>query len=402
MIVRARTVLTIDGRPIGDGAVVVDGGRIVDVGPYTEVQRRHTAEALDLGDRVLLPGLINAHCHLDYTCLQGRIPPPESFTQWIAAINRAKADLSPNDYVASINEGFNEARRFGTTTILNLTAVAAVIERTTAPMRTCWFPELIDVRAPGHADEIVDQAVEALGQARFAASPCCGLAPHAPFTASPRLYRRSIDLAPVITTHIAESTDEMQMFRDASGPLYEFLSSIGRDMSDCGGNTPMQEFLRRIPEPVLERSIVVHANELTDDDLTMLRHLRRKFHVVHCPRNHAYFRHSRFPFAQLRRLGFNIALGTDSLASNDDLNLFAEMRQFRNAFSDVRPSEILEMVTTNAARAIGCKGSLGVIRAGARADLIALPSTSTHDFAAEIMDFTGRPWLMLDGVVMEQ
>src|SRR5947209_7292597 len=134
MIVRARAFLTMVGPAIANGAVVVDGGRIVDVGQYDEVQRRHSGEVLDLGDQVVLPGLINAHCHLDYTGLRGRIPGPKSFTQWITSINMAKAELSPNDYVLAINRGFNEARRFGTTTICNLTAVAAAIERVTAPI----------------------------------------------------------------------------------------------------------------------------------------------------------------------------------------------------------------------------------------------------------------------------
>src|SRR3982750_3210463 len=102
MIIRARSVLTMDGPPIEDGAVAVSGGIIADVGTFTDVRRRSSGVVHDLGERVLLPGLINAHCHLDYTCLRGAIPPPSSFTNWIDAINERKAALKPDDYVRSI------------------------------------------------------------------------------------------------------------------------------------------------------------------------------------------------------------------------------------------------------------------------------------------------------------
>src|SRR5713101_5682068 len=115
MIIRARVVVTMDGPPIDNGTVVISGDRIVEVGKFSEISKRHSSEdVVDLGEQALLPGLINVHCHLDYTCLRGKIPRQKSFTDWIRAINAAKAKLSPEDYVASISEGFAEAKRFGT------------------------------------------------------------------------------------------------------------------------------------------------------------------------------------------------------------------------------------------------------------------------------------------------
>src|SRR5437588_3634571 len=167
MIVRARVVVTMDGPPIENGAVVISGNRIVDVGTFPEISARHSGQELvDLGEQALLPGFINAHCHLDYTCLRGKIPPQKSFADWIRAINAEKAKLSSNDYVASINDGFAEAKRFGTTTIANLTAFPGLIPEISAPIRTWWFAELIDVRAPDRASELVDLATESLGSAR--------------------------------------------------------------------------------------------------------------------------------------------------------------------------------------------------------------------------------------------
>src|SRR5205809_4171249 len=134
MIIRARTVVPMDGAPIENGAVAVSGNQIADVGKFDQIRARNRGEIIDLGEQAVLPGLINAHCHLDYTCLRGKIPPQKSFTDWIRAINAAKATLSPGDYVASINEGFAEAKRFGTTTVANLTAFPDLIPQITPPI----------------------------------------------------------------------------------------------------------------------------------------------------------------------------------------------------------------------------------------------------------------------------
>src|SRR6266566_6861231 len=163
MIIRARTVATMDGPPIDNGAVAISGNRIIDVGEFHGVSARHSGqETVDLGEQALLPGLINAHCHLDYTCLRGKIPPQKSFADWIGAINTEKAKLSEQDYLASIAEGFAEAKRFGTTTVANLTAFPELIPGVNPPIRTWWFAELIDVRDPDRARELVDLAMDAL------------------------------------------------------------------------------------------------------------------------------------------------------------------------------------------------------------------------------------------------
>src|SRR5437660_12097898 len=140
MIIRARVVITMDGPPIENGAVAVSGDRIADVGKFPEISARHAGdEIVDLGECILLPGLINAHCHLDYTCLRGKIPRQKSFTNWIRAINAEKAGLTAQDYVASINAGSAEAYRFGTTTIANLTAFPELIASTDEAVQTWWF-----------------------------------------------------------------------------------------------------------------------------------------------------------------------------------------------------------------------------------------------------------------------
>src|SRR5437763_8226907 len=414
MIIRARNVVTMDGAPIEDGAVRVTGNRIAEVGKFPKFASEND-EILDLGECILLPGLINANCQLDSTCLRGKIPRLTSFTNWIRAINTEKAGLTAEDYVASINAGLAEARRYGTTTIANMTAFPEVIASTDEAVRTWWFAELIDVRGPKHATEIVDSAVESLKRANN-----WGLAPHAPFTASTNVFRRCQEIAlrenTLLTTHLAESREEMEMFRDRSGPLFEFLQSLGRSMDDCGGTTPLEIFFRGLElsrgDPSIQAGwavslqktapwIIAHLNELTESDFDLLSEIRQKFSIAHCPRSHAYFRHSDFQLPRLQRLGFTVCLGTDSLASNDDLSLFAEMRAFEKEFPDVAPEEMLKMVTVNSARALRQENALGKIRSGFVADLIAVPCTRSTPIFEEIIGFERAvTWSMMGGRIL--
>jgi cytosine/adenosine deaminase-related metal-dependent hydrolase len=404
MIVRARAVVTMDGSPVENGAVAVSGNRIVDVGKFDQIKMRNSGSVLDLGEQALMPGLINAHCHLDYTCLHEKIPRQKSFTNWIRAINSEKSKLAPEDYVASINDGFAETKRFGTTTMANLTAFPELIQQLPdEPIRVWWFAELIDVRSPDRANELVASAVESLKSVQNH-----GLAPHALFTASKNLYQRCEQAGQgiVLTTHLAESREEMEMFRDASGPLYEFMKNIGRPMDDCGHGTPLMHFIKArdssTPKAFGARNdndwIVAHLNELTESDFELLERLKTKFHVVHSPRSHEYFGHSGFSFKRLHALGFNVCLGTDSLASNQSLSLFAEMRAFQTSEPESSPEKILEMVTVNPALALRQQNALGRIRPGFRADLIAIPCSQGGDLFREIVAFDGEvDWITING-----
>jgi cytosine/adenosine deaminase-related metal-dependent hydrolase len=401
-IVRSRVVVSMMGEPIENGAVAVTGNQITGVGRFEEIKAGYGGDVVDLGEQILLPGLINAHCHLDYTQLRGQIPPQKSFTDWIRAINASKAALSEQDYVASIDAGLAESRKFGTTTLLNLEAFPELLPRLARPpLRVWWCAEMIDVRKPVSVPEVSENLRD-----WFASHPewlgGFGLAPHAPFTASAQLFSAASEISRKhhvpTTTHVAESHEEMQMFRDASGPLYDFLQSIGRPMDDCGGNTPFS-FLLQSQAPD-ERWIVAHLNELTDEDFDILSRGKR-FHIAHCPRSHTFFKHTPFELRKLRARGFNICLGTDSLASNSSLSLFSEMRGLLRKEPWISPREAVTMVTVNAARAIGQGDSLGTIRPGFLADLIAIPFAETGAAPFDtIVAFEGAvPWTMVNGEI---
>ena len=405
MIYRAKTVVTMDGPPIDDGAVAVAGERIAAVGPFAEV-RAGGGAVTDLGELVLLPGLINAHCHLDFTSLRGKIAPQRSFADWIMQINGLRRDLSDEDYLDSIALGFDEAKSWGTTTMANIESMPALLSRMAPPpLRTWWFAELIDVRPRLSAEEMIADALTSFrGKQEWRGG--FGLSPHAPYTASSQLTRLAAAAARhsglLLTMHLAESEEEMEMFREGRGRLFNFLQSLGRPTDDCDtGKTPLAVMLDR--EAIDERWIFVHLNELMEEDFTRLE-TGPRFHIAHCPRSNRYFRHRPFALDRMVDLGFNVCLGTDSLASNSSLSLFAEMRAVREAHPNYPSEWILEMATVNGARALHQENALGKIRPGFLADLIAFPMLKPgHDLFTEIISWDKKvPWMMISGNPMGQ
>jgi cytosine/adenosine deaminase-related metal-dependent hydrolase len=399
MILRARTLVTMNGPPIDDGAVAIKGNRIRAAGTFPEVAALFTGNVVDLGDQVLMPGLINAHCHLDYTMLRRAIQPPHGFTAWVQRLNAIKRSLRDEDYLVAIALGFAELRKWGTTTVLNIESFPELMGRIPPPpIRTWWFYEMIDVRQRITTEDVLEgAAIFFRKQTDWLGG--FGLSPHAPYTASAPLYQLASACARqdrmLLTTHLAESIEETAMFRRASGPLFDFMQSLGRDMSDCGHGSPLSLLLGR--DLIDSDWIVAHMNELDEPDFALLE--RTPLHIVHCPASHRYFGHQPFPMDRLRSIGINIALGTDSLASTDSLSLFDEMRHVCDLHPSVSPFDALEMATLNGARALRRPRDLGCIVPKARADLIALPIAPPAESLFEEIVGYRRPvdWVMVNG-----
>jgi cytosine/adenosine deaminase-related metal-dependent hydrolase len=405
MILRARTVLPIAGTPIEDGAVVVSGNTISAVGRFSDLRTAFDGDVIDLGEQVLMPGFVNAHCHLDYSMLRRAIQPQRSFTEWVRRINAVKRSLGPDDYRDAIARGFAELRRWGTTTVANIESFPELLpEMHPPPLRTWWFLEMIDLRHLVTSEDVVAGTL-----AFFEKFPGWlggfGLSPHAPYTASGPLFELVFEVSekldmPVMT-HVAESREEWEMFRHARGELYDFMARLDRWMHDCHrGNTPLRHVLNHTA--LGPRWILAHMNELDDSDFILLASFPRdrRPSIVHCPGSHRYFRHGPFPMPKLLELGINVCLGTDSLASTDSLSLPDEMRLLAEREPWLHPAEILAMATLNGAQALGMNA--GKIVPGALADLIALPvAGNVRSIHAEVLACREPvAWMMLDGKIL--
>jgi len=382
VIVRARTILPVAKPPIEDGAVVVVDGNISKVGRWNDIAPDANEHAVhDLGEVILLPGLVNAHCHLDYTDMAGRVPPQKSFVDWIKLITSAKSEWSYTEFAESWLRGARMLLETGTTTVADMEAVPELLPEvwSATPLRVVSFLEMTGVKSRRDPAMIVRDAsavIRSLPNDRCRA----GLSPHAPYSTVPELLRLSAGVAREhnwpVCTHVAESRQEFDMFVHARGEMFEWLRRNERDMADCGRGTPV-EHLDQIG--LLSHSLIaVHANYLADGDADLLG--RRGVSVAHCPRSHAYFQHDPFPFRELSRANVNICLGTDSLATvykkRSDavrLSMFDEMAAFADKHPDVDARTVVGLATLNGARALGLAGEAGEISPGAYADIIAIP-----------------------------
>ena len=406
MLLRARVVVPVSQPPIDNGAVLISKGRIRAVGSWRELAKHSQGSVHELEDQILLPGLINTHCHLDYTAMAGLFDPPRRFTDWIKVITATKASWSDDEFAASWQRGADMLLRNGITTVGDVEALPALLpgawEKT--PLRVFSFLEMTGIRSRRKPRTVLN---EALAHATKLKHKRCKawLSPHAPYSTLPELLKLATAEARRrrwrVTTHVAESDQEFEMFMHAEGEMHDWLVRNERDNSDCGHGSPVQHLADC--GALTSALLAIHVNYLAPGDAELLG--KHGTHVVHCPRSHAYFRHQAFPYHALSENNVNICLATDSLASVTksgrqpiELNMFEEMREFARRFSVVHPETILEMVTIKAAKALGRAGTLGELSAGAAADLISIPASENEDPFETILKHHGPvSACMIDG-----
>ena len=369
------------------------------MGRWRELASRGRHTMVDLGETVLLPGLVNAHCHLDYTHMAGQFPPQKLFTDWLKLIVTTKAGWSLEEYAASWAGGAEMLLRTGTTTVADIEAVPMLLPRAWkgTSLRVISFLEMIGITGRRPPQTVLQEALDKLESLteppfRF------GLSPHAPYSTVPELLRLTAVAARQrdcpVAVHVAESAAEFEMFKEGGGEMFKWLQRSGRDMSDCGNGSPVQHLHRC--GLVNRRLLAVHVNYLAHGDASLLG--RGHANVVHCPRSHRYFHHEPFPLERLARAGANICLGTDSLATvfqkrhqPVELNLFEEMRALAQAMPSLSPRSILKMATVNGARALGINGQVGELSQKALADVIALPFTgASKDVYEAVLHLPGE------------
>jgi len=374
---RARCIIPMSSPIIEDGAIAVRDGVIIAVGRSTDLRKEYSSAVYhDLGEVILLPGLINAHCHLDYTMMRGQLTPGSSFSSWIEQIKILTESLQESDFLAAIDKGLQELGMWGCTTVFNIESFPNLLPSLPTTLLRLWqFIEVMDIRGSHqgeHGLAIIHDLLK---------NGCknLGISPHAPPTTSQELYRRSRNLAEQyhlpFCTHLAESEEEFEMFTQGSGGLFHFLKGLGRNMNDCGSRSPVQLLLEE--ELLPKGSLLVHMNILSAKDRELLASRAADFFVIHCPKTHQFFERAPFDWRFFSTHAYRLLLGTDSLASNDGLNLFAEMRVMSATAPDLTPEDILKMVTLHPAAAVEMSGRLGELSPGAMADIITIPFGGT-------------------------
>jgi cytosine/adenosine deaminase-related metal-dependent hydrolase len=383
---RAAWVIPVDRAPIENGGVVVEDGRIVSVlEPGTwNVE----PEPRDLGRVAIMPGLINAHTHLELSWLRGRVPPASRFTDWVKTLfamrGRPDGALSATQ-MAPIHEAIAEARASGTIAVGDISnSLAAVGPMREASLDGVVFHELLGFKERDGA--LIDSTRDMRSRAS-AAGARLSLAPHAPYSTSLELFkaiRTAVDgsACPIMSVHLGESAEEVEFLAAGSGPWRGVLETIGAWRDDW-----------RIPacDPVAyldrhgvidEKTLVIHGVQFDDRALSRLATIGAT--LVTCPRSNQWVGVGYPPIERFYHSGVKLAIGTDSLASVEDLNLFSEMKTMRWLAPKVPAAKILESATLTGARALGLE-DLGMLAPGKRAAMISVTLPADVDDVEEYL-----------------
>ena len=352
----------------------IAGERIVAVGEVPA-----GAELRDLGNVAILPGLVNAHTHLEFSDLAEPLGlPGEPLPAWIRRVVAGRR-ARPTGGTSGVAAGLSESIRAGTTTIGEIATgpwPAATGPECTGPDASlAVFRELIGL-APDMVAARLEIARAHLDEPWAAQRHPPGAQPACAYSVHPDLVRGLADLArergAPLAMHLAESPEELELLATGGGPFRTLLEEL---QAWAPGAIPLGarvlDYLRVLA--TAPRAVIVHGNYLAADEIEFLAANADRMSVVYCPRTHARFGHPRYPLAKLLAAGVPIALGTDSRASNPDLSLLTEMRFVARQHPEVASETILSMGTSNGARALGYGDELGTLAVGSRANLAVVP-----------------------------
>ncbi|HZZ73922.1 MAG TPA: amidohydrolase family protein [Pirellulales bacterium] len=385
---KARYLFPIDRQPLQDGYLTVRDGRI------SEIQTQKPAgESLDLGNVAILPGFVNPHTHLEFSELAHPLGRPGmSFPDWIRAVVERRRAISDRDEPA-IRQGLAESTAAGVTTLGEIaTSEAWRAMGPEYPLDLLVFRELLGMRedrrdaltqlATDHLDAVAKTASPASG--RLASQRFPGLAPHAPYSVHSRVIQRAMRLSRdrgfPIALHLAESREEIQLLEAQEGPLVELLEEFaGWDPDSIPPHTRPLDYLAMVAPA--QRSLIIHGNYLEEEEMDFLAARAERMTLVYCPRTHAYFQHAPYPLVELLERGVQMAVGTDSRASNPDLSILTELRFLADRHPQIPLAIVLKLGTLNAARSLGLDPFVGSLspRKWANLAIVPLPDRDAAD-----------------------
>ncbi len=348
-----KKLVTLSGDEYENGEVVIDRDRIVEA--RSGVSESFTGVTHDWSDCLILPGFVNAHCHLSLSGLAGRVPKQDRFVDWIESVVTQNAALSWQDRVEAMHREAQTLIESGVTALGDyLSHPELLVEYQALPFHQVLFLETL-----GFQREIAGQkarSVETLLQAHpgTGSNIQLAVAPHAPYSVSPELFRELRKLADRLgcrfSCHVAEVEAETQFLNRGDGDFLELLQQ--READDPSWTPPGVSPVRYLEQlGVLDRLIAIHLNYLEKEDFDRLAEHHAS--AVFCPGSTRWFgRKTWMPVRTLLDRGLAVGLGTDSLASQDSLNFLDEIRLSEQMIPELHRSEILWLATTGGSQAL--------------------------------------------------
>lgn len=382
----ARWVLPVSAPPIENGAVAVEGQRIVGVGDRAEIVERFSSFRVeDLGEAVILPGLINTHTHLELTAMRGYLENEETdFFAWLKKLTFARLNiLTPDDLRVSVLWGACEAVRAGITCVGDASDSALISMQA---LREVGLRGVVYQESFGPDPKLVVENFEKLKtkvqELRGIESELvrAGVSPHAPYSVCGPQLEKIAEFAESerlpLMMHAAESVAEELLLREGCGQFAEGLAK--RSIEWNAPRVSTIQYLKQVG--VLRvRPLLAHCIRVDEADIEALREAGGK--VAHCPKSNAKLGHGRAPFAKFAAAGVAVGLGSDSVASNNTCDMLEEAR-FATllARSDGRISaeQALEAATIGGARCFNLEAEIGQLKEGFQADLTAVSLTGVY------------------------
>lgn len=373
-VYRARWVVPVASPPVAHGALAVARGRIAYVGPADAAPE---GRPVDLGEAVMVPGLVNAHTHLELTAMRGFLE-ELAFRPWILHLTRARqAVLSAALLRASARCGIAEGLLAGVTTYADTSesgeVLAAMVEM---GVRGVMYQEVFgpDPAQCEGAMAALRARLAVLGTAATSRVRL-GISPHAPYSVSDQLFaacaRLAADEGWPVAVHLAESADEVRLVRDGTGPFGDALRARGIAVAPRA-DSPV--FLLDRLGLLAVRPLLIHCVQAGDADIARIA--RHGCAVAHCPASNAKLGHGVAPLRALLDAGVRVGLGTDSVAANNRLDLLDEgrvailMQRAVARAHDVLPAaRALSLATLEGARALGLDAQVGSLEVGKAADV---------------------------------
>jgi cytosine/adenosine deaminase-related metal-dependent hydrolase len=371
LILRSKYLIDSAGRTTEDAEIVIEGERIRVIRKKGSGPEVSEADVVDLGCAALLPGLVNAHTHMELSAAQSRVKPQRQFTDWLREVVRVTSEWTEDDFNSSLGEGISKSVQAGATCVGDISRGARDMSRyLESGMRVRLFYEVIDFN-PKTAERTIESLKERVNGHPSDEKLAMGIGPHTPYTVSEKLLKQCIKLAHendwMLCIHVAETRAELEFLLAGTGEILNLRRDFGLPPEWKPPGMSPARHLERLG--FFERpATLVHCNYLEEDDFEIIA--RSNSSVVFCPRSHEYFGHDDHPVFRMLKRGINVALGTDSLLSSPTLSILDEIKFLYHGFRTIGAEVFLKMATTNGVKALGLSRDSGPLEPGCYADFV--------------------------------
>lgn len=370
-------LLVVDRETILDNAVIIaHEGRVREILPAESAAKIRADKKVDLTGHILHPGFINAHCHLELSFLKDKLAPGMRFTDWIAAVVKRRGAVSPSNADSAARRAITRLMRSGTTCVGDIASSGVATPHIlSSGLRAVIFHEAIGFD-PKKAGVKLKEMVDGVERAQGSEIVTHGVSPHAVYSVSGALMRAVADYAAVrgkpLAIHLAETPEEAVFSKKGTGPFLDLLAKLKVKVP---GGHPHKAPVKAVEETgALTDAALIHVNHPERGDIARIK--KAGSCVVVCPNSNRWFgrRAATHPLRELMDKSIPVALGTDSLASNLDLDMAGEMRAALEDFPFLAPTDVFHMATIGGAAALKLPKGCGSLRVGAPMDAVAVHS----------------------------